>query len=217
MNRFIFDLNDTLIARNCKIEPDYYDFLSIFTKHNHCYLVTSEDYDYCETVLPKELLDSFDFIFACNGNAVYKQGKLYSCDDWLPDDLLLAWIDKADYICSVKYATGTLRVNFLDNTEVGQRTFCHSLERRFPLLSCSMVKSSFVDITKNYQTKQQILKHFAATDTLLIFADNTHPLGNDYTLVSDVIDNNLGSVYSIESIDETYQILQALQARGDAQ
>lgn len=232
MIRYIFDLDGTLVSSGQSITKKHKQQLLGFAKHNYSYIVTGSDYDSIVNQLGEDLVPYFDFIFATQGNSVYKNNELYSWEDWIMSDIMRAWLYKHLKTFCYAYSspvfiekTGSISVKFLGTNPTLQdrlnftkwsdrlielRKFCYNFNSRFPTHYCTIGGETSVDIVKKTKDKSQIIKYFSDKDELVFFCDKAFPLGNDYTLASTILEKNLGKVYTVNKVSDTYDILTAI-------
>lgn len=232
MNRYIFDLDGTLVSSGQTITEAHASHIKTFSKYNYCYLVTSGEYKDVKKQLGEDLISCFDFVFSSSGNAVYKDNELYKYDDWLLTDLMREWLLKA----AMRIPYHKIKVEIVDNpgsvllfllgktaskqdkiefsnwilNETTRKDLCYAFNTRFPMYTACISGSTSIQITKKNKDKQQITDYFSDSDKLIFFGNKIHPYGNDYSLAAKILSKKLGHIYSVKNPQDTYDILTSI-------
>ena len=228
--RYIFDVDGTLTPSRGKIDPMFNTWLCNFTQENNVYLVTGSDKAKTVEQIGNTLYNLCNRVYQCSGSDVWEQNNNIHTNNWhLPSDVRV-WLETQLADSNFVLRTGNHieerpgMVNFsivgrnatLGERElyvkwdhnVGERFYiCHLFNSIFKGLRATSGGETGIDISPIGADKRQILKDFDATDTLYFFGDSMEPMGNDYLLAKAIVDNNMGSCYTVQDWQHTWKLL----------
>lgn len=224
MTNFIFDVDGTLTNARETIDPVFEEFMYDFLRNNVCYICTGSDRPKTIEQIGEKLTNSFDLVFHCSGNHVYKGTEEYERNNWqLTSEqyyFLEDALSKIDYPEKtgnhIEQRTGTANFSICGrnaNFEQRQRyvqwekenkarnTVSEEFNKLFGNEAEALVAGeTSIDIFKAGHNKGQALNHIKGN--VVFFGDKCFPGGNDWDIAkrSDVyhqIDNGWKQTFEI--------------------
>lgn len=233
---YIFDVDGTLTPARQPATKEFLTFFEGWAKEHTFYLCSGSDLEKIEEQLPPDILNLSGGIFACMGNAFYKDNKKVYQRDFRPplgfEGFLKSQLRSSDY----PFKTGNhieKRIGMWNFSIVGRNAtlqerkeyhawdkmsgerlgLARKIEQTFPGVSAVAGGEISLDLNNPGQDKSQVAEEVLELhpDTRLAFVgDRTRPGGNDYALSKKIVDNRLGVSVQTEGWEETINILNIL-------
>jgi phosphomannomutase len=91
----------------------------------------------------------------------------------------------------------------------------NNYKKFFPAIQAVVGGETGIDIFPYGKDKAQIVEDFdELEDTLHFFGDRMDPAGNDYPLKKVILDNNLGTCYSVDDWKHTWKLLKNISTKS---
>jgi len=226
---WLFDIDGTITDSRKHIKPEMLEFMLAFCANNDVSFVTGSNIERTREQIPAELINAATYCFCCSGNQIYKAGNLLYEDEVMWPEEILVWsktvLDVSDFSNRtgnhIDYRPGTLnfsivgrgasdaqRLNYIlwDRLFEERETIVKDFNSLFLDYEAAVGGDTGIDICAKGFNKSQVIKWFPDT-TLNFFGDKTAKNGNDAPLANAILDNNLGSVYEIDSWQKTRELL----------
>ena len=233
MKKFIFDVDGTLTPSRKKIEHEFWAPFLIFCRHHDVYLVTGSDREKTVEQVGLDIFYTAKRVYNCSGSDVYEKDKNVYRDDWeLPLDIEKFLLDELDYSQfplrngnHIERRPGGVNFSILgrdkdpmlgreeyikwDKERLEREDIADRLKNQFPELNVQIGGQTGLDISN--KDKSQILRDFSKDDDIHFFGDMMQEGQNDYPLAMAIVNNMMGTAYSVEDWKETRTLLEGIQ------
>jgi len=231
--KFIFDVDGTLTPSRKKIEHEFWAPFLIFCRHHDVYLVTGSDREKTVEQVGLDIFYTAKRVYNCSGSDVYEKDKNVYRDDWeLPLDIEKFLLDELDYSQfplrngnHIERRPGGVNFSILgrdkdpmlgreeyikwDKERLEREDIADRLKNQFPELNVQIGGQTGLDISN--KDKSQILRDFSKDDDIHFFGDMMQEGQNDYPLAMAIVNNMMGTAYSVEDWKETRTLLEGIQ------
>ena len=233
MKKFIFDVDGTLTPSRKRIEHEFWAPFLIFCRHHDVYLVTGSDREKTVEQVGLDIFYTAKRVYNCSGSDVYEKDKNVYRDDWeLPLDIEKFLLDELDYSQfplrngnHIERRPGGVNFSILgrdkdpmlgreeyikwDKERLEREDIADRLKNQFPELNVQIGGQTGLDISN--KDKSQILRDFSKDDDIHFFGDMMQEGQNDYPLAMAIVNNMMGTAYSVEDWKETRTLLEGIQ------
>ena len=233
MKKFIFDIDGTITPSRKKIEHEFWAPFLIFCRHHDVYLVTGSDREKTVEQVGLDIFYTAKRVYNCSGSDVYEKDKNVYKDDWeLPLDVEKFLLDELDYSQfplrngnHIERRPGGVNFSILgrdkdpmlgreeyikwDKERLEREDIADRLKNQFPELNVQIGGQTGLDISN--KDKSQILRDFSKDDDIHFFGDMMQEGQNDYPLAMAIVNNMMGTAYSVEDWKETRTLLEGIQ------
>ncbi len=233
MKKFIFDVDGTLTPSRKRIEHEFWAPFLIFCRHHDVYLVTGSDREKTVEQVGLDIFYTAKRVYNCSGSDVYEKNKNVYRDDWeLPLDVEKFLLDELDYSQfplrngnHIERRPGGVNFSILgrdkdpmlgreeyikwDKERLEREDIADRLKNQFPELNVQIGGQTGLDISN--KDKSQILRDFSKDDDIHFFGDMMQEGQNDYPLAMAIVNNMMGTAYSVEDWKETRTLLEGIQ------
>ena len=233
MRKYIFDVDGTLTPSRKKIEHEFWAPFLIFCRNNHVSLVTGSDRQKTLEQLGLDICYTAKRVYNCSGSDVYEKDKNVYRDDWeLPKKVENFLMDELAYSCfpirngnHIERRPGGVNFSILgrdkdpmlgreeyikwDKERLEREDIADRLKNQFPELNVQIGGQTGLDISN--KDKSQILRDFSKDDDIHFFGDMMQEGQNDYPLAMAIVNNMMGTAYSVEDWKETRTLLEGIQ------
>ena len=231
--KFIFDVDGTLTPSRKKIEHEFWAPFLIFCRNHDVYLVTGSDREKTVEQLGLDIFYTAKRVYNCSGSDVYEKNKNVYRDNWdLPKDIERFLLDELDYSQfplrngnHIEMRPGGVNFSILgrdedpmlgreeyikwDKERLEREDIADRLRNQFPELNVQIGGQTGLDISN--KDKSQILRDFSKDDDIHFFGDMMQEGQNDYPLAMAIVNNMMGTAYSVEDWKETRTLLEGMQ------
>ena len=231
--KFIFDVDGTLTPSRKKIEHEFWAPFLIFCRNHDVYLVTGSDREKTVEQLGLDIFYTAKRVYNCSGSDVYEKNKNVYRDNWdLPKDIERFLLDELDYSQfplrngnHIEIRPGGVNFSILgrdedpmlgreeyikwDKERLEREDIADRLKNQFPDLNVQIGGQTGLDISN--KDKSQILRDFSKDDDIHFFGDMMQEGQNDYPLAMAIVNNMMGTAYSVEDWKETRTLLEGMQ------
>ena len=228
---FLFDVDGTLTparqAMNSEFEQWFYDFAEAYP----VYLVSGSDRPKTIEQVGQRIYDRCLGVYQCNGNEHWFQNARVKNNPWQPSYDLIHFLEN-----EVKHSPYHLKVgnhierragmvNFStigrdcnqpqrgayyawDNQNFERERIKNAINKKYPELHASIGGHISIDIYPRGNDKSQVSNDLRKEyKEIIFFGDRTQHGGNDYPVALAIRLGNLGTVHSVESAQDTWDIL----------
>ena len=233
MKKFIFDIDGTITPSRKKIEHEFWAPFLIFCRNHDVYLVTGSDREKTVEQVGLDIFYTAKRVYNCSGSDVYEKNKNVYRDNWeLPLDVEKFLLDELDYSQfplrngnHIEIRPGGVNFSILgrdedpmlgreeyikwDKERLEREDISDRLKNQFPDLNVQIGGQTGLDISNN--DKSQILRDFNKDDDIHFFGDMMQEGQNDYPLAMAIVNNMMGTAYSVEDWKETRTLLEGMQ------
>jgi len=233
MKKFIFDIDGTITPSRKKIEHEFWAPFLIFCRNHDVYLVTGSDREKTVEQVGLDIFYTAKRVYNCSGSDVYEKNKNVYRDDWeLPLDVEKFLLDELDYSQfplrngnHIERRPGGVNFSILgrdkdpmlgreeyikwDKERLEREDIADRLKNQFPELNVQIGGQTGLDISN--KDKSQILRDFSKDDDIHFFGDMMQEGQNDYPLAMAIVNNMMGTAYSVEDWKETRTLLEGIQ------
>ena len=233
MKKFIFDIDGTITPSRKKIEHEFWAPFLIFCRNHDVYLVTGSDREKTVEQVGLDIFYTAKRVYNCSGSDVYEKNKNVYRDDWeLPLDVEKFLLDELDYSQfplrngnHIERRPGGVNFSILgrdkdpmlgreeyikwDKERLEREDIADRLRNHFPELNVQIGGQTGLDISN--KDKSQILRDFSKDDDIHFFGDMMQEGQNDYPLAMAIVNNMMGTAYSVEDWKETRTLLEGMQ------
>ena len=233
MKKFIFDIDGTITPSRKKIEHEFWAPFLIFCRNHDVYLVTGSDREKTVEQVGLDIFYTAKRVYNCSGSDVYEKNKNVYRDDWeLSLDVEKFLLDELDYSQfplrngnHIEKRPGGVNFSILgrdkdpmlgreeyikwDKERLEREDIADRLKNQFPDLNVQIGGQTGLDISNN--DKSQILRDFNKDDDIHFFGDMMQEGQNDYPLAMAIVNNMMGTAYSVEDWKETRTLLEGMQ------
>ena len=233
MKKFIFDVDGTLTPSRKQIEHEFWAPFLIFSRNHDVYLVTGSDREKTVEQVGLDIFYTAKRVYNCSGSDVYEKNKNVYRDDWeLPLDVEKFLLDELDYSQfplrngnHIERRPGGVNFSILgrdkdpmlgreeyikwDKERLEREDIADRLKNQFPELNVQIGGQTGLDISN--KDKSQILRDFSKDDDIHFFGDMMQEGQNDYPLAMAIVNNMMGTAYSVEDWKETRTLLEGIQ------
>ena len=233
MKKFIFDIDGTITPSRKKIEHEFWAPFLIFCRNHDVYLVTGSDREKTVEQVGLDIFYTAKRVYNCSGSDVYEKNKNVYRDNWeLPLDVEKFLLDELDYSQfslrngnHIERRPGGVNFSILgrdedpmlgreeyikwDKERLEREDIADRLKNQFPDLNVQIGGQTGLDISNN--DKSQILRDFNKDDDIHFFGDMMQEGQNDYPLAMAIVNNMMGTAYSVEDWKETRTLLEGMQ------
>ena len=231
--KFIFDVDGTITPSRKKIEHEFWAPFLIFCRNHDVYLVTGSDREKTVEQVGLDIFYTAKRVYNCSGSDVYEKNKNVYRDDWkLPLDVEKFLMDELDYSQfplrngnHIERRPGGVNFSILgrdndpmlgreeyikwDKEKLEREDIADRLKNQFPELNVQIGGQTGLDISN--KDKSQILRDFSKDDDIHFFGDMMQEGQNDYPLAMAIVNNMMGTAYSVEDWKETRTLLEGMQ------
>ena len=231
--KFIFDVDGTITPSRKKIEHEFWAPFLIFCRNHDVYLVTGSDREKTVEQVGLDIFYTAKRVYNCSGSDVYEKNKNVYRDDWeLPLDVEKFLLDELDYSQfplrngnHIERRPGGVNFSILgrdkdpmlgreeyikwDKERLEREDIADRLKNQFPELNVQIGGQTGLDISN--KDKSQILRDFSKDDDIHFFGDMMQEGQNDYPLAMAIVNNMMGTAYSVEDWKETRTLLEGIQ------
>tara|TARA_E500000178_G_C16836272_1_gene668446 strand:+ start:85 stop:792 length:708 start_codon:yes stop_codon:yes gene_type:complete len=230
VRKFIFDVDGTLTPSRQKIDNDFAVFFSSFCVEHDVYLVTGSDKEKTIEQVGEEIYSLARRVYNCSGSDVWEGETHVRSDNWQPNLLVRSWLEHqlkqskfvlrtgnhieqrpgmVNFSIVGRGATmGERRLYVKYDSENGERnTIADLFNKEFPDLIARPGGETGIDISPAGADKSQIIRDFKPNDKLVFFGDRMDLAGNDYPLAKVILDNDIGTCYTVNSWKDTWKHL----------
>ena len=231
--KFIFDVDGTLTPSRKKIEHEFWAPFLIFCRNHDVYLVTGSDREKTVEQVGLDIFYTAKRVYNCSGSDVYEKDKNVYRDDWeLPRDVEMHLNDElvfSDFPLRngnhIEKRPGGINFSILgrdkdpmlgreeyikwDKERLEREDIADRLKNQFPELNVQIGGQTGLDISN--KDKSQILRDFSKDDDIHFFGDMMQEGQNDYPLAMAIVNNMMGTAYSVEDWKETRTLLEGMQ------
>ena len=231
--KFIFDVDGTLTPSRKKIEHEFWAPFLIFCRNHDVYLVTGSDREKTVEQVGLDIFYTAKRVYNCSGSDVYEKNKNVYRDNWeLPIDVEKFLLDELDYSQfplrngnHIERRPGGVNFSILgrdedpmlgreeyikwDKERLEREDIADRIRNQFPDLNVQIGGQTGLDISNN--DKSQILRDFNKDDDIHFFGDMMQEGQNDYPLAMAIVNNMMGTAYSVEDWKETRTLLEGMQ------
>ena len=231
--KFIFDVDGTLTPSRKKIEHEFWAPFLIFCRNHDVYLVTGSDREKTVEQVGLDIFYTAKRVYNCSGSDVYEKNKNVYRDNWeLPLDVEKFLLDELDYSQfplrngnHIERRPGGVNFSILgrdedpmlgreeyikwDKERLEREDIADRIRNHFPDLNVQIGGQTGLDISNN--DKSQILRDFNKDDDIHFFGDMMQEGQNDYPLAMAIVNNMMGTAYSVEDWKETRTLLEGMQ------
>ena len=233
MKKFIFDIDGTITPSRKKIEHEFWAPFLIFCRNHDVYLVTGSDREKTVEQVGLDIFYTAKRVYNCSGSDVYEKNKNVYRDNWeLPLDVEKFLLDELDYSQfslrngnHIERRPGGVNFSILgrdedpmlgreeyikwDKERLEREDIADRLKNQFPDLNVQIGGQTGLDISN--KDKSQILRDFNNHDDIHFFGDMMQEGQNDYPLAMAIVNNMMGTAYSVEDWKETRTLLEGMQ------
>ena len=233
MKKFIFDIDGTITPSRKKIEHEFWAPFLIFCRNHDVYLVTGSDREKTVEQVGLDIFYTAKRVYNCSGSDVYEKNKNVYRDDWeLPLDVEKFLLDELDYSQfplrngnHIERRPGGVNFSILgrdkdpmlgreeyikwDKERLEREDIADRIRNHFPELNVQIGGQTGLDISN--KDKSQILRDFSKDDDIHFFGDMMQEGQNDYPLAMAIVNNMMGTAYSVEDWKETRTLLEGMQ------
>ena len=235
MRKYIFDVDGTLTPSRKKIEHEFWAPFLIFCRNNHVSLVTGSDRQKTLEQLGLDICYTAKRVYNCSGSDVYERNVNVYRDDWeLPKKVENFLMDELAYSCfpirngnHIEKRPGGVNFSILgrdndpmlgreeyikwDKERLEREDIADRIRNQFPDLTVALGGQTGLDIGPLGSDKSQILRDFSKDDDIHFFGDMMQEGQNDYPLAMAIVNNMMGTAYSVEDWKETRTLLEGIQ------
>ena len=228
-------MDGTLTPSRKKIEHEFWAPFLIFCRHNDVYLVTGSDRQKTLEQLGLDICYTAKRVYNCSGSDVYEKDKNVYRDDWeLPKEVEDFLMDELAYSCfpirnglHIERRPGGVNFSILgrgkdpssgraeyikwDKERLEREDIADRIRNQFPDLTVALGGQTGLDIGPLGSDKSQILRDFSKDDDIHFFGDMMQEGQNDYPLAMAIVNNMMGTAYSVEDWKETRTLLEGMQ------
>ena len=233
MKKFIFDIDGTITPSRKKIEHEFWAPFLIFCRNHDVYLVTGSDREKTVEQVGLDIFYTAKRVYNCSGSDVYEKNKNVYRDNWeLPLDVEKFLLDELDYSQfplrngnHIEKRPGGVNFSILgrdkdpmlgreeyikwDKERLEREDIADRIRNHFPELNVQIGGQTGLDISN--KDKSQILRDFSKDDDIHFFGDMMQEGQNDYPLAMAIVNNMMGTAYSVEDWKETRTLLEGMQ------
>lgn len=233
---YIFDVDGTLTPSREKIDSEFLQFMLEFVSQNSVFIATGSDAPKTIEQVGQELFNSVDRSYNCSGNSVWENGTNVYNNDWkLPErpwkyleSVLMynrfmpktGWhFDERPGLTNFsivgRKAKDWQRKAYVEydiknrDREIIAREFNIEFSEQYNVVA-QVAGETGIDIMPVGKGKQQILDDVPPYVNVIFFGDKTEPGGNDHDIAEAVYKRENGTVYPVESWEDTWRILRGL-------
>ena len=230
LQKFIFDVDDTLTPSRGQIDSDFLQFMLYFAGINDVYLVTGSDRQKTLEQVGLDLYNSCKRVYNCSGSDVYEIDRNVYRDDWeLPKQVEKFLEDELAYSCfpirnglHIERRPGGVNFSILgrgkgtthgreeyvkwDRERLERVDIADRLKNQFSDLEVQLGGQTGLDLAPKGKNKRQILRDFNKDDELYFYGDMIGEGGNDHDIAKGVIEMR-GKVYTVNSWKDTWDLL----------
>jgi len=231
--KYIFDVDGTLTPSRKEIVHEFWAPFLIFCRNHDVYLVTGSDRQKTLEQLGLDICYTAKRVYNCSGSDVYEKDKNVYRDDWeLPKKVENFLMDELAYSCfpirngnHIERRPGGINFSILgrdkdpmlgreeyikwDKERLEREDIADRLRNHFPELNVQVGGQTGLDISN--KDKSQILRDFSKDDDIHFFGDMMEKGQNDYPLAMAIVNNMMGTAYSVEDWKETRTLLEGMQ------
>ena len=203
MTSFVFDVDGTLTNARETIDPAFEQYMREFVKHNRCYICTGSDRPKTIEQIGEQLTNSFELVFHCSGNHVYRGKEEYSKSNWQLSEAQIKFLE--DALERIHYPektgnhieqrTGTAnfsicgrnadpdqrkRYTLWEQQNQARKAVSEQFNKLFDDSEALVAGETSIDIFKLGHNKGQALEHI--NDDIVFFGDKCFPGGNDWDI-----------------------------------
>ena len=232
MKKYIFDVDGTLTPSRGVIDPTFKEFFNTFCLMNDVYLVTGSDKPKTVEQVGTAIYNKCKRVYQCSGSDVWEGDDNILKSEWILPIEARHWLEQALDDSNFDIRTGnhieqrTGMVNFsivgrnanaeqrlaYVKSDVSERiNLATAFNNFFPNLQATVGGETGIDIAPRGADKSQIIRDFDPKDEIHFFGDAMTLNGNDYPLMKVILDNNLGSCYTVKSWKHTRDKLSLLR------
>ena len=233
MKKYIFDIDGTITPSRKKIEHEFWAPFLIFCRNHDVYLVTGSDREKTVEQVGLDIFYTAKRVYNCSGSDVYEKNKNVYRDNWeLPLDVEKFLLDELDYSQfplrngnHIEKRPGGVNFSILgrdkdpmlgreeyikwDKERLEREDIADRIRNHFPELNVQIGGQTGLDISN--KDKSQILRDFSKDDDIHFFGDMMQEGQNDYPLAMAIVNNMMGTAYSVEDWKETRTLLEGMQ------
>ena len=233
MKKFIFDIDGTITPSRKKIEHEFWAPFLIFCRNHDVYLVTGSDREKTVEQVGLDIFYTAKRVYNCSGSDVYEKNKNVYRDNWeLPLDVEKFLLDELDYSQfplrngnHIEKRPGGVNFSILgrdkdpilgreeyikwDKERLEREDIADRIRNHFPELNVQIGGQTGLDISN--KDKSQILRDFSKDDDIHFFGDMMQEGQNDYPLAMAIVNNMMGTAYSVEDWKDTRTLLEGIQ------
>ena len=231
--KYIFDVDGTLTPSRKEIVHEFWAPFLIFCRNHDVYLVTGSDRQKTLEQLGLDICYTAKRVYNCSGSDVYERNVNVYRDDWeLPKDVERFLEDELAYSCfpirngnHIERRPGGINFSILgrdndpmlgreeyikwDKERLEREDIADRIRNHFPELNVQVGGQTGLDISN--KDKSQILRDFSKDDDIHFFGDMMEKGQNDYPLAMGIVNNMMGTAYSVEDWKETRTLLEGIQ------
>jgi len=231
---YIFDIDGTLTPSRNLMNEQFKEWFSSWSEDKRVWMVTGSDRDKSLEQLG-ELLNSFERVYQCAGNAVYEKGKLKYKNDYTMSKEVKDYLDKvlkeskypiktgkhfehrqgsANFSTIGRNCTQEERDQYYDWDKNSQERIgiVRDFNSRFKDVSIAVGGQISLDVMPVGNDKGQILDDI--DDNFTFFGDHLFPGGNDFPILEKALKNNFfndNKFYQVKDWKHTWNILKTIQ------
>ena len=233
LKKYIFDVDGTLTPSRKQIDHSFWAFFLKFCCSNDVYLVTGSNREKTVEQLGLDICYRAKRVYNCSGSDVYERDVNVYRDDWeLPKDVERFLEDELAYSCfpirngnHIERRPGGINFSILgrdkdpmlgreeyikwDKERLEREDIADRIRNQFPELNVQIGGQTGLDISN--KDKSQILRDFSKDDDIHFFGDMMQEGQNDYPLAMAIVNNMMGTAYSVEDWKETRTLLEGIQ------
>jgi len=234
MTSYLFDIDGTLTLPRQRISESFEEFFFNWMQNKKVYLVTGSDLKKVKEQLTERIINSCSGIFCSMANELYINGEKVYENKFEPPKELLQYLqsvlNNSSYnpkrTTNFEFRTGMLNFSVAGRDSSNEERLSYELwdlknkersavanhiNKNFPDFEARVGGQISIDIQMKEKNKSLASKWLRQNigGRFLFFGDKTHPEGNDYDIVADIIQNDDGEIYSIKDPDQLRMILEA--------
>jgi phosphomannomutase len=242
---YLADINGTLTYARQPVSREMASTMVEFAEKFPFAVVTGSPWHEVKDMMPDELIEDPDIDFWCSmGNNLFREGKeLRNAHNTIDFEFFHEVLEDARLTCPYQFRkvyrdhfeVNANSINFsmlgrpLDgeppiedrreyeawDAEVGQRRWLIKyLSKLYPEYDIMLGGQISIDIVKKGCGKEQIVDYYKDRYDISFFGDRIESMGNDNTIAHVIADIG-GSIYSVDSPEETLTIMRSLISMYD--
>ena len=230
---YIFDIDGTLTPSRNPMDSKFKEWFTDWSSNKRVWMVTGSDRSKSLEQLG-ELLNTFERVYQCAGNAVYKKGKLVYKNDYTMSKEVKVYLDKvlkeSKYPIKTgkhfEYRQGSANFSTIGrNCTQEQRDEYYSWDRKnkerekivkdfneiFQDVTIAVGGQISLDVMPVNRDKGQILNDI--TSPFTFFGDHLFPGGNDFPILKKALEEkkfNDNKFYHVDNWQHTWEILKLI-------
>lgn len=231
---FIFDVDGTLTPSRGKINYEHKLLLLEFNSKHISFAITGSDRPKTLEQLGGEVYASFEQVYQCAGNDIYKNDKNIYRSQWKLKPVEIMWLEEArnnsiypgqrfenhiEQRCGManfsvvgRDADPFQRQVYYDwDSNFHERTrLCKEFNVDFQHLTATVAGMIGIDIYEKHKGKEQIIRDFLHRNKIYYFGDKMMENGNDYEIALALLNRGNCAVFAVQSPDHTFELIRQL-------